>query len=253
MSELKIMSFNIRVESDCDGINHQRHRRGRILATIEAEKPDLLGFQEASDDARAFLRAHLTDYTLIGCGRCVGYRGESAPLAFRSDRFEMIRSECFWLSSHPSVPGSIYEGSDQSGCPRIATAAVLMPIDGDTPILFLNVHTDHMGKEARRLASLQILSYIEKAKLPVVLTGDFNATPESTEIRLLSDALSDLTQHLGGTFHDFGRKTPEAMPKIDYIFTTLPTDPAPAYTVADIPDGGLYTSDHNAVVAFATL
>ena len=197
MSELKIMSFNIRVEADCDGINHQRNRRGRILAAIKSEQPDLLGFQEASDDARAFLRTSLADYTLIGCGRCVGYRGESAPLAFRADRFEMIRSECFWLSSRPSVPGSIYEGSDQSGCPRIATAVVLQPMDSGSPFLFLNVHTDHMGKEARRLASRQIHSSIEKTNLPVVMTGDFNATPESPEIRLLADALRDLTQQIG--------------------------------------------------------
>lgn len=253
MSELKIMTFNLRVEADCDGINHQKHRRGRILATLEAETPDLIGFQEASDDAREFLRGALSDYTLIGCGRYADYRGEGAPLAFRSDRFEMIRSACFMLSDTPEIPGSRYEGSDQSGCPRIATAAVLKHREADTPILFLNVHTDHTGTGARVLASRDILAYVQRTGLPTVLTGDFNAEPDSEEIRMLADALTDATADLGGTFHDFGRRTPDCAPKIDYVFTSLPADPARAYAVADTPEAGVYISDHNPVVAFVTL
>ena len=78
MNELKIMSFNIRLEADCDGINHQKNRRNRILQTVITESPDLVGFQEASDEARAWLSTALTDYTLVGCGRCAGYAGEGA-------------------------------------------------------------------------------------------------------------------------------------------------------------------------------
>ena len=64
------------------------------------------------------------------------------PAAGKANAFEMIRSECFWLSSHPSVPGSVYEGSDQSGCPRIATAVVLQPIDGGYLIRGDNCYAD---------------------------------------------------------------------------------------------------------------
>lgn len=111
-----------------------------------------------------------------------------------------------------------------------------------------------MRVRARVLASRDLLAYIQKAGLPAILTGDLNATPETEEIRMLAARLTDATQNLGGTFHDFGRYSFGIDHKIDYIFTSLPTDPARAYAVADIPDAtGLYTSDHTPVVAYATL
>lgn len=254
MNEFKIMSFNIRVEADCDGINHQRNRRQRILATLLAETPDLVGFQEASDDARAWLSDALTEYTLVGGGRLSGYVGEGAPLAFRRDRFDLIKMESFMLSDTPSVPGSRYENSDQSGCPRIATAVVLKHRASGKCFLYVNTHTDHVGAMARVLASRDILAYIKRADLPAILTGDLNATPDTEEIRMLAAAMTDVTQSLGGTFHDFGRYSFGTDHKIDYIFTTLPADPARAYAVADIPDDtGLYTSDHTPVVGFVSL
>lgn len=51
--KLKIMTFNLRVDSSGDGINRLFNRKDRILATIDNEKPDLIGFQEASDTTRA--------------------------------------------------------------------------------------------------------------------------------------------------------------------------------------------------------
>ena len=160
-AKLKIMTFNLRVESPrADGINDLPNRKGRILEAIIKEAPDLIGFQEARDGMRAWLRDTLTEYVVVGCGRYAEYRGESAPLAFRKDKFEMVSMETFWLSSTPKIPATIYEGSDQSDCPRIATAAVLKPIDGDNLLLFVNTHTDHLGCLSRTLASAQLLEYM---------------------------------------------------------------------------------------------
>ncbi len=253
MSTLKVMSFNIRVEAECDGINFLPNRYPRILATLQAEAPDLVGFQEVSDASREWLRGALSDYTLLGCGRLESYQGESAPLAFRRDRFELVKCETFWLSDTPTVPGSRYENSDQSDCPRTATAAVLKPRDLDGLILYINTHTDHVGQRARVRASEDLLSYIQKTGLPAILTGDLNAEPASDEIRLLAAPLTDTTAHLGGTFHGFGRYTPETAPKIDYVFTTLPTDPAASYALSAEPCEGIYISDHRPVVAFIDL
>ena len=253
MSTLKVMSFNIRVEAECDGINFRPHRYPRILDTLQREAPDLVGFQEVSDVSREWLRGELPEYTLLGCGRLCDYRGESAPLAFRRDRFELIKSETFWLSDTPALPGSRYENSDQSGCPRTATAALLKPRDLDGLILYINTHTDHVGQKARVRASEDLLAYIEKAGLPAIVTGDLNATPDSDEIRMLCASMTDATASLGGTFHDFGRKTGDAAIKIDYIFTSLPADISRAYAIEDQPADGVYISDHKPVVAFIDL
>lgn len=253
-NKIKIMSFNLRVEAGIDGINHLDNRKGRILETIATEAPDLIGFQEARDNTRAWLRDTLTDYTVLGCGRYADYRGESAPLAFRKDKFELVSLDTFWLSSTPKIPASLYDGSDQSDCPRIATAVVLKPIESSELLLFVNTHTDHQGSMSRTLASAQLLEYMSNKGLPCVLTGDLNALPDSTEIKMLSAnkafKLTDCTSELGGTYHGFGKLQGDEAWKIDYVFTNMPTDVSESYALSDQPIDGIYISDHCPVVAF---
>ena len=255
MSKLKIMTFNLRVEAPGhDGINDLPNRKGRIIETINTEAPDLIGFQEARDGTRAWLRDTLTDYVVVGCGRYEDYRGESAPLAFRKDKFEMVSMDTFWLSSTPKAPASTYEGSDQSDCPRIVTAVVLKPIESSELLLFINTHTDHLGSVARTLSSAQLLEYASKKGLATVITGDFNATPNTTEIKMLTKSkafpLVDATALIGPTFHAFGKIPQSDCVKIDYVFTNLPCDLNESYALSDKPVDGIYISDHCPVVAF---
>jgi endonuclease/exonuclease/phosphatase family metal-dependent hydrolase len=250
MSELKVMTFNLRIEApEMDGINNLPNRKGKILATIENEKPDLIGFQEALDDTRAWLRDSLSDYVFVGCGRLRGFKGESAPIAFRKDRFEMVNMETFWLSSTPNIPESRYEGTDQSHNPRHVIAVTLKPIDSDSLLLFVNTHTDHVGQRARVSASHQLLRAMREMQADVfVLTGDFNAKPESEEMRLITAdqtlGLIDASAGISGSFHNFGRCVPW---KCDYVFSTRPC--AECHSVEDIPVDGVYLSDHNPIVA----
>lgn len=263
MADIKVMSFNLRIEAEMDGINILTNRKGKILDAIYKEGPDLIGFQEAEDSTRDWLRESLGEYTVIGCGRDRGYVGESAPLAFRRDKFEMIGMEVFWLSDSPDTPGTRYEGSDQSHCCRMATSVVLKPRESEEVILFVNTHTDHVGQKARSLASAQLLEYITGKKLPCILTGDFNAVPGSEEIMMLTSSkdisLIDVTSRIEGTFHGFGSFFTEPRfverfggkgIKIDYIFTNLSADAHRSYAVEDRHEDGVYISDHYPIVAF---
>lgn len=264
-AKLKIMTFNLRVEAPTlDGINNLPNRKGRILETIKSEFPDLIGFQEVEDGTRAWLRDTLTDYVVVGCGGLAGYRGPSTPLAYKKDKFEMVSMEAFWLSSTPSVSGSIYEGSDQApNCPRIAIAAVLKPVDSKELLLYINTHADHKGAVARTLAVSQLIEYASKKGLNTIITGDFNARPDWQEVKMMTAnknfPLTDATVTVGATFHGFGKRHEEAEDpkdrpaKIDYIFTNLPAFPSEAYAVEDIPVNGIYISDHLPVVAFVEL
>lgn len=258
MAKIKVMSFNLRVESpSVDGINDLPGRKGRILETIANEAPDLIGFQEARDATRSWLRDTLTDYVVVGCGRYKDYRGESAPLAFRKDKFEMVSMESFWLSSTPKIPASFYAGSDQSDCPRIATAVVLKPVESEELLLFINTHTDHLGAISRMLASAQLLEYASQKGMATVITGDFNATPDTAEIKMITAnkafPMVDATVLIGPTFHAFGKISSEQCVKIDYVFTNLPTNVDESYAVEDIPVDGIYISDHQPVVAFVEI
>ncbi len=247
MSELKIMTFNLRVDNTGDGINSFTNRFDRVIETILKESPDIIGFQEVTDGMRARLRGSIPGYTVQGCGREKSCHGESMLIAYRTDEVELISLENVWLSYTPHIPGSTF-GGDQSPCPRMFTAACLKHDRVVEPFLFINTHLDHWGPTARLLGASQLAQYISAHKGKTILTGDFNATPDAPEIRLLSGLLTDATKGLGGTFHNFGRLAYDETVKIDYIFTNAAV--GGAWAVEDIPVAGQYYSDHNAVVAY---
>ena len=250
-AQLKVMSFNLRIANKGDGINYFFNRFERVVEVLEKEKPDIVGFQEVSDQMRAVLRERLPGYTVQGCGREKSYHGESMLIAYRKDAVELISLENIWLSMTPTIPGSRY-GGDQSGCPRMFTAALIKHNDVEKPFYFINTHLDHEGATARYLGAVQLAQYISQHDEKFILTGDFNATPEAPEIKVVTAALAyrgakDCTEPLGGTFHNFGRMPAEKMPKIDDIFSDAVC--SESYIVEDIPVEGQYYSDHNAVCA----
>ena len=250
---LKVFSFNLRVNTKNDGINSFDNRKGRVLECISNHKPDIIGFQEADGDMRAFLRDNLEDYTVVGCGRDKSYRGESAPIAFKKDEFELISLNTFWLSSKPNVPGSRY-GFDQSRCPRVCTVARLHHVECESPFSFYNTHLDHEGKNARLLGAMQLMQHISMQNEDIILTGDFNALPDSAEIKAITEStqgLRDATALLDGTFHNYQRLTPHA--KIDYIFTNAKCDESESFIIPDKAEDGIFISDHFPICAFVKI
>lgn len=255
-AKIKVCSFNLRVDTPIDGINRFRDRAWRVFDVIEKEKPDIIGFQEATDMMRDMLRLKLPEYTVIGCGRDSDCHGESAAVAVKTSAFEIVSYESFWLSFTPSVPGSTF-GNDQSHCPRITTSVLLKPKASDRMLRFVNTHLDHKGNTARLLGASQIMQYLSVRAERFVLTGDFNAKPLDSVISAVTAnphfgrPVTEITRGIEGTFHAYGARSP--LSKIDYIFTDSETDPADAYVVAEPPIDGVYVSDHHPVFAYITV
>lgn len=246
---VKIMTFNYRNGGRSDGINAIPNRRPYILEMLNREKPDVIGFQEVNDRERKWLRDMLgTDYVLLGGGRDENYTGEGCPIAFRTDCFDLISFDTFWLSDTPTVMGSCFHGVKQSEYPRLAHALVLKCHKSSELLLVVNTHLDHQSSLARQTELAQIGKYLEEKSqsgLNGVLMGDMNALPTYPEIlefvqNLAENDWKDATDGLEGTYHDFGRKAPAK--KIDYIFSTIPF--ADTYCVKDVTDDGVYCSDH---------
>ena len=84
---MKIVTFNLRMDTPADGPNRFANRREAIVERIRSEAPDVLGFQEALPAMYDYLRAQLPAYTFLGHGRSAQYLGEANPIAFRTDRF----------------------------------------------------------------------------------------------------------------------------------------------------------------------
>jgi endonuclease/exonuclease/phosphatase family metal-dependent hydrolase len=249
-----VWSYNLRCDVEADGINAFSRRADYVFERLYAYAPDIIGFQEILPHMRRMLVDRLDGYTVAGTARGADYAGECCPIAFRSDKFELMSLETFWLSDTPDIPGSRY-ATDQSGCPRVCTEVMLRPLyEGGEPFYFYNTHLDHVGALARAQGASAVLCRIasravrsDGVRRRVVLTGDMNEGPEARAVKSLAAHLSDATASLGATYHGFGKG---ALSKIDYIFTNAPHRGAAVIT--DEKDG-VYMSDHYPVSAVIDL
>ncbi len=242
--KLSIVTFNLRMDTRGDGEHYFFNRAPFILETIEAKKPDVICFQEATVMILSWLRENLTDYTVAGIGRGKDFSDEANPVAFRKDRFELFGLNQFWLSPTPHVPGSRY--LVQSPCPRICVTATLRPVGEGRLIRIYNTHLDHVSKQARTNGMSSILQRIQEDaaafQTPLLLTGDMNADPTEPCIReAIESGLIDFTESVQTTFHDFGRLEEDC--KIDYVFANKKCK-LKGVEVWDYKKDGLYLSDH---------
>lgn len=257
MPKYRFMSFNVRTQTPVDGENQFNNRVGFLCGIINEYKPDIIGLQELKPDMRIKMARLLPDYYIIGGGRDDKRLDESPAIAFLKDKFMVERLSTDILSYTPHIPGSTY-GGDQSVCPRAFCSADLMPLEGGTPIRFMNIHTDHAGEKARQLEVAQLLIKLSQENalrdMPTVITGDFNALPDSPEMQQMyaygDMKLTDATQSIAGTFHGFGTVSP--MWKIDYIWLSERWQ-IRSVTSLHQRRGELYLSDHDPVLADAEL
>lgn len=216
---MRIVTYNLRCDVKNDGVNSFTSRKGLVLDKIDREMPDVIGFQEVTPLMNTFLHKKLSAYTLVGCGRGMDYQDEHNPVAFRSDKYELIALDVTWLSETPYEPGTRFK--IQSICPRIITHVILRPIGYGEPFHVYNTHLDHVSTEARQEGAKRLIEKIDEDQkthpFPLLITGDFNATPEAREIQMLKAKFSDLTENIGVTFHNFGRTDGG---QIDYIFAS---------------------------------
>ena len=247
---MKIVTFNIRGDFGIDGRNDFCFRKPLILEKIAREQPDIIGFQEVMPHVATWLRETLKDYYVVGCGRTEDLRGELVPVAFRADKYNLIEMETYWLSETPYVPASRYP--EQSDCPRVCTQVLLEELETGFVFRIVNVHLDHVGDLARQLGIRQILKHVDGAKLmpdaPVILTGDFNAGPDSATLATFAEypEYKDFTAGIGVTFHNYGRKDPGEC--IDYIIARGDLTCAGVEKWMHCEDG-VYLSDHYPVCA----
>lgn len=254
--KLKVCTFNLRLRCISDGENYFDNRLPLIVKTLKEELPDIIGFQEMTHEMRKMLTENLPEYSMVGGGRELNRDGESSCIAFLRTKFTLCEAETRWLSFEPKTPGSVYTGLDQSRCPRAFTYALLTEIYGGKPFGVLNVHTDHLGQKSRMLASSAMLSFLSEKQaetaFPFIMTGDFNALPDSEEIKMIKSVgnITEITEGVGDTFHNFGKA--KGYGQIDYIFATNDFK-SQSLRKIDARDGALYISDHHPIVAELTL
>ena len=256
---LNVMSFNIRLNTASDSLNAWPYRKDNVASQILFHDAHIVGVQEALHNQMVDLRERLKGYKYVGVGRDDGKeKGEYSAIFYDTSRLQVLKSETFWLSQTPEVPGS---KSWDAAITRVVTWAQMKDRKTGKTFFAFNTHFDHMGKVARAESARLLLQKVKTiaGKSPVVVTGDFNAIPTDEPIMVVvdkgnADRLIDAkevsaTPHYGptGTFTGFKAKETTNDP-IDYIFIKNGFKVLKHATLSQSWEGR-FSSDHYPVLA----
>ncbi len=258
---VRVVSFNVRVDTDADeGDRDWRRRRGDVAETLRRVDPDVVGLQEPLAHQLAYLREELPGYDWVGVGRQDGdAAGEYGPVGYRASRFDLRDRSTFWLSETPDEAGST---AWEAAWPRMVTWAELA--DGRTgeTLYAFNTHLDHESERARRRGASLLRDRLDDVAgdAPAVVTGDMNCTVDAGAYRVLTadagrrrrlrDARPAAADDRGPafTFDGFGDAPAE---RIDHVLVTADVAVRDHRVVAR--RGGAPASDHLPVTAVVEL
>lgn len=186
---LHVMSWNIRrrvTHVIPRAVDRWDRRASRVQELLTAERPTLLGVQEALPDQAWFVRDSLGEgYRWVGHGRNADGRGEGCPIFYDAERLELLDWEQVALSNTPTSAGSASWGNI---IPRILVSATFEDRATSRRFLAVNAHLDQLSAHSRLRSARAIRRIVSTSALPTVLTGDLNAGSTSAPLReLLSD------------------------------------------------------------------
>lgn len=205
------------------------------------------------------------EWSYIGVGRDDGKSaGEYCPILFRPSVWHVPEWNTVWLSPTPETPGRGWD----AGSIRIVTVGVFRHVASGKRVVGLCTHFDNAGEVSRRKSAKMIEGVVGKVTgaggtgdtVPVWVAGDLNSEMQGEAYRILNGADS-LVQDTRGlaqwrygdvhTFTGFGEDEPCI---IDFVFVGKRGWQVEGFSVLpDLFDGGVYCSDHRAVVVDAVL
>jgi endonuclease/exonuclease/phosphatase family metal-dependent hydrolase len=276
MTGIRVLSYNVRYANRGDHHDAWHDRRDAVGRLVRFHRPDIAAFQEPLPEQRDDLRERLPAYEFVGRGRGADGEGEGCPIGVRSERWEVVDGDTFWLSETPDEPSTGWDASH----PRIATWARVRARDGDAALRVVNTHFDHVSARARRESARLLRERLPETATadatgggrdratPLVLVGDLNCAPGSEPHRILvgdesgagdnapsGDALAlrDAAAAAGlrhgpeTSLTDFARLIDGR--RIDHALVSPELSVEAFATLADRDDRGRYPSDHLPILA----
>ena len=144
--------------------------------------------------------------------------GEQMSIFYNTKTIKLEKWGTFWLSETPDKPSMGWDAA----CKRTATWALLRHKDSGKRFYYVNTHLDHVGEEARRKGLDLIVERIDQINpegYPMVLTGDFNVTPDDPALVGLDAKMKSARRFAAktddqGTYHGWGKESKV----IDHIY-----------------------------------
>jgi endonuclease/exonuclease/phosphatase family metal-dependent hydrolase len=252
-ASINLMTYNIRMNTQADGVNAWPLRKDKVIGLLTFYKPDLFGIQEGLPEQVADIATGLSDFENVGVGRDDGKSaGEHMSIFYRKSRFQKLDWGTFWLNEATDKPGFGWDAA----CNRTCTWIKLKDIESKKVFYCFNTHFDHRGSVARVEAAkliLKIMKEINSENLPCVLIGDFNSLKENEPIQLLLKELNDTrticaTKPYGPEGSSGGFEVKPSKRIIDYIFANDKVSVLRHGILTD-SNGLYYHSDHLPVLA----
>jgi len=252
---INVATYNLRYDNPNDGMNAWPYRKQQVEDLIRYHSFDIFGTEEGLIGMLNDL-SEMKEYARTGGGRDDGKQaGEHSAIFYRIDRFQLLKYGDFWLSETPDKPSY---GWDATGNRRICSWGKFKDKTDGKEFYFFCVHFDNQGVIARHESSKLMVKKIKEIVndgSPIFCVGDFNSTPETEQIQVISSFLQDsrkITQMLPygpvGTFEGFDYANAPLKDRIDYIFVSNKITVLKYAVLTDSYDHR-YPSDHLPVVA----
>jgi len=266
VNRIRVVTLNI-----WNRMGEWEKRREAIRSQLEKLAPDVVGLQEVIrlegeydvDQAAELARG-------FGYHIAFGRGADAAPWGLGNavlSRWPILRTVTFTLP-----------GTDEA---RSAVFAELETPAGKLPFFSTHLNWKFHEGHVRQLQVRALARFVEAVApigadhaLPPIVVGDFNAEPDSDEIRFMRGltALGGSCVYYADAFHvagdgspghTFARRNPNAGQlhepnrRIDYVFVRGPDEklrgePIEARVCFDEPVGGVWPSDHFGVFALVS-
>jgi endonuclease/exonuclease/phosphatase family metal-dependent hydrolase len=222
-TEVKVMSYNIRLDLKSDGENQWDKRKEVVTAQMNFFGADFIGAQEVLHNQLEYLHKNLDGYAYIGVARDDGkMAGEYSCIFYKKDKYDLVEQSTFWLSLTPDIPSKGWDAALN----RVCTYGLFR--DKKTKQLFwvFNTHFDHVGKTARLESAKLIyekINALNKKNYPVIVAGDFNSKPDEPPAQFMMSVMNnsrDISRLVFGPADTWNAFRFLEIPKncIDYIF-----------------------------------
>lgn len=254
MSQVTVLTINLRRESEEDGRNNWPNRKDLVARLLLEVSPHVFGTQEGRRPQVESLAEAVGVYRISDRHRRWDPERFYPCIFYNPEVLEVLESGDRWLSETPEVHASKSWGS---AFPRLATWARLRAKGDGAEFVFACAHLDHMEPRAREgqagvLAAL--LEELDPAMRRVVLVGDFNDVPGSPPYRILTGSLRDawlVRNRQAGeqdTWHGFLGEAGASRGRLDWILVGRDVAVLDA-EILRTSYGGAYPSDHYPVRA----
>ena len=207
-SGLRVMSYNIH---HGEGIDGQLDLK-RIADLITTARADIVGLQEVDRGCERTQKRDLPAELAQLTGLQVHFEKN---ISYQGGEYGNAVLTRFPIKHAKNTHYQMLRPGEQRGVLQL-----VLDVRG-RDVLFLNTHLDYRPDDAERLLNVRELSAIVAAAgtMPVIMVGDFNATPESAPIAKLKQFVTDAWE-LAGQGNGFTIPVRKPAKRIDYVWIT---------------------------------